>query len=131
MAIEGMYRPLWSSAILDELEYCETRKLVKLGELPDVADRRSEHLIQQMRSAFDDALVLGWEPHEGTFGLPDPDDEHVVAAAVVGGAGAVLTVNLRDFPEEKVPRHIAVLTPATFAADTVRCHPTSLCGRYK
>jgi hypothetical protein len=103
-----MYRPLWSSAILDELEYCETRKLVKLGELPDVADRRSEHLIQQMRSAFDDALVLGWEPHEGTFGLPDPDDEHVVAAAVVGGAGAVVTVNLRDFPEEKVPRHIGL-----------------------
>jgi len=32
LAIEGMYRPVWSVAILDELEYQEARKLVDRGE---------------------------------------------------------------------------------------------------
>jgi hypothetical protein len=32
LAIEGMYRPLWSSAIRAELEYAETQKLIDRGE---------------------------------------------------------------------------------------------------
>ena len=78
-----------------------------------------------MTTAFDDALVENWEPHDGTFGLPDPDDEHVVAAAVVGGAGAIVTDNLRDFPIAKIPPHIKVSSPAQFAADTVAVSPDS------
>jgi len=35
LAIEGMYRPLWSSAILAELEYAESHKLMDRGEQPD------------------------------------------------------------------------------------------------
>src|SRR6516165_3485697 len=69
LAIEGMYRPLWSSAILAELEYAESHKLMDRGEQPDVAATRARHLIDQMTAAFDDALVENWEPLEGTFGL--------------------------------------------------------------
>src|ERR1700756_4819382 len=108
LAIEGMYRPLWSSTILAELEYTETPNLMDRCEQPDVAAMRARHLIEQMTAAFDDALVENSEPHEGTFGLPDPDDEHVVAAAVVG-AGAIVTENLRDFPLAKIPPHIKLL----------------------
>ena len=123
LAIEGLYRPLWSSAILEELEYHETRKLIDRSEQPDVAAARVRHLIDQRATAFDDALVENWEPLEGGFGLPDPDDEHVVAAAVVGGAGAIVTDNQRDFPETKIPARIKVLSPAEFAADTVSVSP--------
>jgi hypothetical protein len=84
---------------------------------------RERHLIDQMTTAFDDALVENWEPYDGAFGLPDPDDEHVVAAAVVGGASTIVTDNLRDFPTAKIPRHIKVLSPAQFAADTVAVAP--------
>lgn len=53
LAIEGMHRPAWSAAILEELEYHEARKLI---------DRGTEG-----------AEVTGWEPLEGTYDLPDPD----------------------------------------------------------
>ncbi|UVF77803.1 hypothetical protein [Gordonia mangrovi] len=42
-----------------------------------------------MNDAFEDALIEGWEPLEdGIRGLPDPNDRHVVAAAVRGSAAA-------------------------------------------
>ena len=72
-----------------------------------------------MRTAFDDAEVSGWEALEGTFGLPNPDDEHLVAAAVVGGAGAIVTHNAADLPADRLPAGIKVVAPAQFAADTV------------
>ena len=122
LAIEGLYRPLWSTEILAELEHHETQKLINRGEPPTAATARASHLIRQMTTAFDDALVENWEPHDGAFGLPDPDDEHVLAAAVVGGAGAIITLNLRDFRIAKIP-HIKVLSPAEFAADTVSVSP--------
>ncbi len=127
LAIEGLYRPLWSDMILEELEFHEARKLVQRGDADPVgAAARAQRLVRMMRSAFDDALVEGWESLEGTFGLPDPDDEHVLAAAVIGGAGAIVTNNYKDFPLDLVPKHIQVLEPSQFAADTVAVSPNSL-----
>lgn len=128
LAIEGLYRPLWSSAILDELRYHEAQKLLRHGENATTAEERARHLIDQMSTAFDDALVMNWEPLEGTFGLPDPDDEHVVAAALVGGAGVIVTSNLKDFPPPTIPEPLKVVAPAQFAADTVAVSPTLPAG---
>jgi predicted nucleic acid-binding protein len=123
LAIEGLYRPLWSREILAELEYHETQKLINRGEQPGAAAVRARHLIDQMTIAFDDTLVENWEPYDGTFNLPDPDDEHVAAAALVGGAGAIVTANGKDFPIARIPTPIKVLSPAEFAADTVSVSP--------
>jgi predicted nucleic acid-binding protein len=123
LAIEGLYRPVWSTEILAELEYHEVHKLMNRGEEPAAAATRASHLISQMTTAFDDALVENWELLDGTFNLPDPNDEHVVAAAIVGGAGAIVTANLKDFPIAKIPSHVKVLSPAEFAADTVSVSP--------
>ncbi|MFM7145015.1 MAG: PIN domain-containing protein [Actinomycetales bacterium] len=124
MAAEGLYRPLWSEAILEELHEHEARKLAGRGATNDEALARSEHLIDRLCSAFDDALVTGWEALEGTFGLPDPDDEHVVSAAFVGGAGVIVTDNLKHFPTENLPRHIDVQSAREFAANTVSVDPS-------
>jgi len=123
LAIEGLYRPLWSSAILDELQFHEARKLVERGRAPNEAARQSQRLIDQMSTAFDDSSVENWEPLNGTFGLPDPDDEHVVAAALVGGAQVIVTSNLKDFPAQRIPTPLRVISPAQFAADTVAVSP--------
>ncbi|MEV4130039.1 PIN domain-containing protein [Nocardia sp. NPDC049707] len=123
LAIETLYRPLWSDLILGELEYHEALKLVERGEDQAPAEAKAARLVEQMRSVFADALVENWEPHEGTFGLPDRNDEHVLAAAVVGGAGGIVTDNVKDFPKAEVPNHIRVIKPADFAADTVATNP--------
>lgn len=124
LAIEGVYRPVWSAAILEELKFHEAEKLVKRGATVAEGARKAQHLIGQMRSNFDDAEVVGWEPLEGTFGLPDPDDEHVAAAAVIARAGAIVTENLRDFPPAKLPADLQVIPAAEFAFDSVSVDPT-------
>ena len=136
-AVEGLYRPLWSDAILHELEYSEREKHQRRGATPEDASRHAAELVRTMRSAFDDACVVGWEGLDSTFGLPDQDDEHVVAAAVVGNAGAIVTDNLRHLDVPAVPVHIHVLAPARFASDTVSVDPpralraiTAIAARY-
>lgn len=123
LAAEGMYRPVWNSVILAELEYEQAAKLVRSGADPTDADRRAATLIQHMRRAFDDAEITGWEGLDGSYGLPDPDDEHVVAAAVVAGAGAIVTLNTKDFPAALLPFGLETLRPAEFAANTVSLNP--------
>lgn len=123
LAVEGLYRPVWSEAILEELELQEALKLVKSGAAPQKAAELARFLIEQMRTSFDDALVEGWEDLEGSYGLPDPDDEHVVAAAVEGGAGAIVTHNIKDFPPDLLPPHLTVIQPAEFLLNTVSLDP--------
>ena len=123
LAIEGTYRPTWSSAILDELQFHEEAKLVKRGMPVAEAARRAATLIAAMRREFADAEVDGWQPLEGTFGLPDPDDEHVLAAAVIAGAGAIVAENLKDFPADRIPPGIQVLSAREFAKNTVALNP--------
>ncbi len=123
-AAEGLYRPVWSSAILEELQNYEAKKLVdRLGLDPSVAAQRASRLIATMRTAFDDSEAQGWEALDGTYGLPDLDDEHVVAAAVVAGAGVIVTHNAKDFPRDRVPEEIEIQPPAEFAYNTVSLNP--------
>jgi predicted nucleic acid-binding protein len=127
LAAEGMYRAVWSAAILEELEYHEAAKLIRRGEHKDAAAARARCLVEQMRSAFDDAEIQGWEGLAGTYGLPDRDDEHVVAAAVISGAGAIVTHNVKDFPESRLPKGLDVVSPAEFAANVVALAPLRAC----
>ncbi|TCM49431.1 PIN domain-containing protein [Kribbella sp. VKM Ac-2568] len=139
LAVVNLYRPLWSAAILEELQYCEIDKLTgKYGIPQDEAESRAARLIETMRDHFDDAEVQNWESYDGTFGLTDPNDEHVIAAAVAGHAGAIVTDNLKHFPPDKVPPGIQVIAPSEFAANTVAVAPqlalqavTTLTARFK
>jgi hypothetical protein len=47
--------------------------------------------------------------------LHDPDDRHVLAAAIVGRADVIVTANLKDFPAEALAPHgIEAQHPDTF-----------------
>lgn len=123
LAFEGAYRFIFSEAILMEVEANEEIKRVERGDSVEEAREKALHLVDRMRSSFGDAIVTNWEGLEGTYGLPDPDDEHVLAAAVVGGAGSIVTENYRDFPEEKILAGIQAVSAKDFAFDTVSMRP--------
>lgn len=123
LAFEGAYRFTFSEAILGEVEVNEEIKLIKRGDTKELAREKAQHLAAQMRLTFDDSIVRGWEGLEGSYGLPDPNDEHVLAAAVVGGAGSIVTENFRDFPETKIPRGIQIISPQEFSYETVSMRP--------
>jgi hypothetical protein len=53
-----------------------------------------------MDSATRDALVTGYTYLIPSLSLPDPDDRHVLAAAIVGRCDVIVTNNLKDFPYE-------------------------------
>ncbi|MBB3117121.1 hypothetical protein FHS03_000140 [Massilia violacea] len=68
-----------------------------------------------MASAVEDCLVENAESIVDSLKLPDPDDRHVLAAAIIGHADAIVTFNMKDFPEEIAkPYGIEVLHPDDF-----------------
>ncbi|MCB0879783.1 MAG: PIN domain-containing protein, partial [Thermoleophilia bacterium] len=46
-----------------------------------------------------DPLVTGYDGLVGALELPDPDDRHVLAAAITCGAQVIVTNNIADFPD--------------------------------
>lgn len=87
----ALFRPLWSAAILEEVE----RNLVsKWHKTRAQAMRR----VAKMRAAFPEAEVAVPEGLALSFrGATQKHDSHVVAAAVLGHANAIVTQNLKHF----------------------------------
>lgn len=118
LAEQGLFRPLWSAAILDEM----TRAITHVHpELPaDAAVRRA----MQMNEAFPDACAMGWEPLEAGLSLPDPDDAHVVAAALRGRADLIVTNNIKDFPQDVLaPLGLETQTADAFLLNQLTLEP--------
>ena len=73
---------------------------------------RFRRVVFAMEATFPDAMVSGFEVLEGTLGCADPQDEHVLAAAIKAQAAAVVTANVKDFPADAFERFgIEVLHP--------------------
>ena len=65
----------------------------------DLKREQLDRTRELMDQAVPDCLVSGYEGIEATLALPDPDDRHVLAAAIKCGAGTIVTYNLKDFPD--------------------------------
>jgi hypothetical protein len=87
----GLYQPMWSARILEEW----ARAAAKLGPGQEALARGEVALV---RAGFPQAEVSAAPGLEARLWLPDAADIHVLAAAVAGGAEAVVTFNAKDFP---------------------------------
>lgn len=115
LAEADLYRPLWSADILEELE----RNLIRNGYRRAATQTR----VSRMCEAFPEAEVAGYQGLiEGMTN--DPKDRHVLAAAVRGGAGVIVTANLRDFPAAALdPYDIEAKSPDDFLLDQLDLAP--------
>ena len=74
-----------------------------------------------MSAAFPEAFVHDWETYERSCAaLPDPNDRHVLAAAIKCDAAVIVTDNIRDFPEEVLETFaIEPMSTDDFLADAI------------
>lgn len=102
----------WTDQILDEM----IRALQK--NRPDVSDEKASRLRDLMNASVRDCLVTGYEPLIPSLDLPDPDDRHVLAAAIKVNAQVIVTRNLRHFPKDKLaPWGVKAKSPDDFVRD--------------
>lgn len=94
LATAGFFAAKWTTRIEDEWIRALERQRPNLTGKLDV--RRDS-----MRDAIPDWEVpqAAWEPLVQGIELPDPDDAHVLAAAIAGYADCIVTSNLKDFPD--------------------------------
>lgn len=118
LALTDTFRARWSAQIHEEW----IRGVLR--DRPELGRAQLDRTRSLMDSHVRDCLVTGFEPLIETIELPDPDDRHVVAAAIHCGADLIVTSNLRDFPDERIRHHgIKAEHPDDFIFDLFDLHP--------
>ena len=99
LAVMDVYRAKWTDDIHREW----------IDALLEREPHRRREDLERTRGLMDqstrDAIVTDYATLIPTLTLPDPDDRHVLAAAIVGRCDAIVTQNLKDFPEEVLSRY--------------------------
>ncbi len=115
VAETGHFTPLWSPRILEEWSRAAARDGFQ-------AEAKAE--IARLGSKFPDASVLHAPCREDDLFLPDPDDVHVLAAAIAAEADELLTLNVKDFPNRALAAHSIVLRhPDEFLLEALHADP--------
>lgn len=121
VAQAGLVQAKWTNQILDEVfdNLSSNRPDLPAGQL-----RRTRDL---MCRAVRDCLVTGYEPLVATLTLPDPDDRHVLAAAIRARAELIVTTNLKDFPADSLdPWNVLARHPDEFVLDQLDVDPAAV-----
>ncbi len=113
----GLFRTRWSPKILDEW------KGSLLKRRPDLEESINQQL-EAMAQAFPEACVTAGAYLIPSLTLPDPDDCHVLATAIVAGAEHIVTENLKDFPDDVLsPYGLSAISPDDFLTSTFELYP--------
>jgi predicted nucleic acid-binding protein len=114
----AMYRPLWSEQILTEMAKALKTKLHRSAEA--VAWRR-----QQMKEAFPEAMVtVPPDLLKAVECIPDKNDRHVLAAAIMARANTIVTQNTRHFPKHCLDQYgVLCQTADDFLAHQYHLYP--------
>jgi hypothetical protein len=126
LALTDLFRARWTEEILDEW----TRNL--LANRPDLTHERLQRTRGLMNTSVRDCLVTGYEPLAQGLSLPDPDDRHVLAAAIKCQAGVIVTYNIGDFPAGILGRQgIDAQHPDQFIYHLLDLNPGAVCAAVK
>lgn len=125
LASKDLFKAYWTDAIHEEW----INALLREGKF-------SRENLQRVRDLMDmhvpDAKVLGYECLIEGLNLPDPDDRHVLAAAIKCKADAIVTFNQKDFPEEYLQSfHIELIHPDDFIYYQIDMAPALCCAAFR
>jgi predicted nucleic acid-binding protein len=125
LAHADLYSAKWSVDIRDEW----TRSLLRDRPL---MEEKIQAAARAMEEAIPDCLVTGYKHLIGGLVLPDPNDRHVLAAAITGHADAIITCNQKDFPQELLdPFGIELQTPDEFVLNQIMLRGTTALAAIK
>ena len=123
LAVTDLFRARWTNDIHEEW----MRNVVK--DHPDITRTQVERIRELMDAHVRDCLVSGYETLVPSLSLPDPDDRHVLAAAIVCKANAIVTFNLKDFPKKALKPHgIEAQHPDEFLTNQLALAPSVVCA---
>lgn len=126
LATADLFRGRWTDRIHDEW----MRNV--LADRPDLARAQLDRTRALMDAHVRDASVIGYEALIAGLVLPDPEDRHVLAAAIRCGASAIVTFNLKDFPAASLgPYSIEAQHPDDFVSDLIDLDPAAVCAAVK
>ena len=123
LAVADIFRAKWTADIHREWIEALLRN-----------DPRRERVVLErtrdlMNQATRDCLVKGYEALIPTLELPDKDDRHVLAAAIVGRCDVIVTQNLKHFPDKALePFGIEAQHPDEFLCNHLNLAPGVFCG---
>ncbi|MDX1962378.1 MAG: PIN domain-containing protein [Pirellulales bacterium] len=99
---------------------------------PDITREKVERVRDLMNLAIPSGMVTGYEDLIDSLTLPDPDDRHVLAAAIRANAEVIITFNLKDFPATVLAsNNIEAQHPDEFLVSLFMAAPGPVCGAVK
>ena len=114
IAQAGLAPAKWTDQLLDKVFRNPA------ANRPDLDPTRLERTRTLMNRAIRDCLVTGYEPFIGSLTLSDPDDRHVLAAAIKARAQVIVTRNLADFPADVLQAwDVEAKSPDEFVLDQI------------
>ncbi len=103
----------WTDRIIDEALAAVSK------HNPDIAQEKLQRLKELMIEALPDAMVRDHEPLIEGLHLRDPDDLHVLAAAIKSGAQVIVTADKDFTAADLAPWNIEAKHPDDFVLDQI------------
>ena len=122
LAMADIFRARWTDQIHDEW-----MRNVRKNRL-DLTLEQLERTRNLMNKHVRDCVVSGHEGLISGLSLPDANDRHVLAAAINYHADAIVTFNLKDFPETALSPHgVEPIHPDDFVANELDLYQSVVC----
>lgn len=124
LAVDGGFRPVWSSGTLSELDATIARLDERRGK-PDRPEAR-RRLLDAMRSAFPGSTIEAERESSYDYDLKDLGDGHVAHAAITSGSSILVTDDTKagfKTSDSLNNARVTVQLVQEFAAAVVRADP--------
>ena len=126
LAMTKLFRARWTDEIHEEW----IRGVMR--SRPDLVRPQLERVRRLMDAHVEHCLITDYQDLIPTLQMPDPNDRHVLAAAIRGRADAIVTTNLKHFPPAVLrPHGVEAWRPDDFFVRLLDLNAPMVCAAVK